>query len=250
MSATDEEDLLSDAEDNNTDEEDIDNDINDNSNDEVVDTDADLLSEDNNDVEDDNNFNEEDLLDADNDNADDEATDENNDNYENDDEDNEDELDDATETDDADLLSDNEAISNIVEKVSNNGRGFNNSYSKSNHRSHHTSENNNYSNDNYISKSANYQSNHDARISKATENGVKKSITELIENVKNQVLAEQKDRNNRVKSGLVVGSKTIDQFLYDLVRPKIVEYLDAHLEDMVQDIVEKEIKKIVSDVKD
>ena len=136
-----------------------------------------------------------------------------------------------------------EEIDNVVEAVSNNGRGIRSNNKKSNYSNN---SNDNFSNENSRSS---VNTNYRKSISKATEKGVKKSITELIEDVKNQVVAEQQAKDYRNSISSVVGSKTIEQFLYDLIQPKIVEYLDMHLEDMVQGVVESEIKKIVHDTK-
>lgn len=85
-------------------------------------------------------------------------------------------------------------------------------------------------------------------ISQQTQKGVKTSITDLIENVKNQIM--QNNRPVASRGSRVDGSKTMEQFVADLVQPHIVRYLDGNLERIVNNIVQKEIKKIIDDVEE
>ena len=82
-------------------------------------------------------------------------------------------------------------------------------------------------------------------VSSQTKASVKGSITDLIENVKNQILNKRQERANSYRG---TSGKTIEQFVEDLIRPKLVEYLDANLDRLVKDAVEKEIQKIVAEV--
>ena len=82
-------------------------------------------------------------------------------------------------------------------------------------------------------------------VSSQTKASVKGSITDLIENVKNQILNKRQERANSYRA---TNGKTIEQFVEDLIRPKLVEYLDANLDRLVKDAVEKEIQKIVAEV--
>ena len=80
-------------------------------------------------------------------------------------------------------------------------------------------------------------------LSNQTKSNVKGSITELIENVKNQMLL------NRYQGRKISNEpRTMEQFVADLVQPKIIEYLDANLDQIVRDVVNNEIKKIVDSV--
>ena len=81
-------------------------------------------------------------------------------------------------------------------------------------------------------------------IKSSTKNNVKGSITDLIENVKNQMLMDRQQTKMSRATG-----KTIEQFMADLIQPKIVEYLDQNLDKIVKDVVKQEIQKIVDDVK-
>ena len=83
-------------------------------------------------------------------------------------------------------------------------------------------------------------------ISQQTQKGVKTSITDLIENVKNQIM--QNNRSMASRGSRSDGGKTMEQFVADLVQPHIVRYLDGNLERIVNNIVQKEIKKIIDDV--
>ena len=83
-------------------------------------------------------------------------------------------------------------------------------------------------------------------ISQQTQKGVKTSITDLIENVKNQIM--QNNRSVASRGGRADGGKTMEQFVADLVHPHIVRYLDGNLERIVNNIVQKEIKKIIDEV--
>ncbi|GEM_PF-7109962 len=81
-------------------------------------------------------------------------------------------------------------------------------------------------------------------VSNHTKESVKGSITDLIENVKNQILHKRQARD----IGYRTRGKTIEQFVEELIRPKLVEYLDANLDRLVKDAVDKEIQKIVAEV--
>lgn len=80
-------------------------------------------------------------------------------------------------------------------------------------------------------------------ISNETKKSVKKNISDLIENVKRQVIEDKERAINRIN-----GSKTIEQVAVDLMRPVIVDYLDGNLERIVSDIVKDEIKRIIDDI--
>jgi cell pole-organizing protein PopZ len=84
------------------------------------------------------------------------------------------------------------------------------------------------------------------QISKATENGVKKNISMLIENVKQQVLKEKEERQRIISTH----EKTLEQFVKEMLQPAIVEYLDKNLEGIVNKVVEGEIKRITDDIED
>ena len=77
------------------------------------------------------------------------------------------------------------------------------------------------------------------KIEEGTKNGVKRSITELIENVKNQIICERETRTAQASS------KTLEQVVGDLIQPKIVAFLNDNLERIVEDVVHREINKII-----
>ena len=78
-----------------------------------------------------------------------------------------------------------------------------------------------------------------SKIEEGTKNGVKRSITELIENVKNQIICERETRTAQASS------KTLEQVVGDLIQPKIVAFLNENLERIVEDVVHREINKII-----
>lgn len=78
-----------------------------------------------------------------------------------------------------------------------------------------------------------------SKIEEGTKNGVKRSITELIENVKNQIICERETRTAQTSS------KTLEQVVSDLIQPKIVAFLNDNLERIVEDVVHREINKII-----
>ena len=78
-----------------------------------------------------------------------------------------------------------------------------------------------------------------SKIEKRKKNGVKRSITELIENVKNQIICERETRTAQASS------KTLEQVVGDLIQPKIVAFLNDNLERIVEDVVHREINKII-----
>ena len=78
-----------------------------------------------------------------------------------------------------------------------------------------------------------------SKIEEGTKNGVKRSITELIENVKNQIICERETRTAQASS------KTLEQVVGDLIQPKIVAFLNDNLERIVEDVVHREINKII-----
>ena len=82
-------------------------------------------------------------------------------------------------------------------------------------------------------------------ISRQTKSGVKSSINELIENVKNQMLNDR----NKVSKPTFSEGKTLEQFMADIIQPHIVDYLDKNIERIVKDIVQHEIQKIIDDTK-
>ncbi|MBR1429264.1 MAG: DUF2497 domain-containing protein [Rickettsiales bacterium] len=83
-----------------------------------------------------------------------------------------------------------------------------------------------------------------SKIEEGTKNGVKRSITELIENVKNQIICERDSRPAQ-SSG-----KTLEEFTADLIQPKIVAFLNDNLERIVEDVVHREINKIIRGIDD
>ena len=84
---------------------------------------------------------------------------------------------------------------------------------------------------------------HIATISDSTKKGVKKNISNLIEQVKRQVVDE--GCGDIVRTS---GSKTLEQIAVDLIQPVIIEYLNDNLERIVSDIVNNEIKRITDDI--
>ena len=82
-------------------------------------------------------------------------------------------------------------------------------------------------------------------VSDKTKSNVKGSITDLIESVKNQVLTSRQISGKN--SG---GSKTLEQFVADILRPQLIGYLDKNLDRIVKEIVRDEIQKIVDGVND
>ena len=84
-----------------------------------------------------------------------------------------------------------------------------------------------------------------ATISKQARNSVKNNIMELMDNVKNQILS---NRKQNVSDD--IGHKTLEQFVYDLIQPAIVSYLDSNIERIVKNAVDKEIRKIVKDTEE
>ena len=78
-----------------------------------------------------------------------------------------------------------------------------------------------------------------SKIEEGTKNGVKRSITELIENVKNQIICERETRTAQASS------KTLEEVVGDLIQPKIVAFLNDNLERIVEDVVHREINKII-----
>ena len=130
----------------------------------------------------------------------------------------------------------------------------NSSHENTKHRVEtHVAESNMTNNDNYEhtnlqSISNNIETNFDApsHINSKTKNSVKGSIVELIENVKNQMVADKNQlRKNRNSSSK---EQTLEQFITGLIQPKIIDYLDSNLDRIVKEIVNVEIQKIVSDV--
>ena len=89
----------------------------------------------------------------------------------------------------------------------------------------------------------NYELN--THVSDETKSNVKGSITDLIESVKNQVLTSRQISGKN--SG---GSKTLEQFVADILRPQLIGYLDKNLDRIVKEIVRDEIQKIVDGVND
>ena len=82
-------------------------------------------------------------------------------------------------------------------------------------------------------------------VSRQTKSGVKSSINELIENVKNQMLNDR----NKVSKPTFSEGKTLEQFIADIMQPHVVDYLDKNIERIVKDIVQHEIQKIIDDTK-
>ena len=82
------------------------------------------------------------------------------------------------------------------------------------------------------------------KIEEGTKNGVKRSITELIENVKNQIICERETRTAQASS------KTLEEVVGDLIQPKIVAFLNDNLERIVEDVVHREINKIIRGIDD
>lgn len=78
-----------------------------------------------------------------------------------------------------------------------------------------------------------------SKIEEGTKNGVKRSITELIENVKNQIICERETRTAQASS------KTLEEVVGDLIQPKVVAFLNDNLERIVEDVVHREINKII-----
>ena len=92
-------------------------------------------------------------------------------------------------------------------------------------------------------QSKNYELN--THVSDKTKSNVKGSITDLIESVKNQVLT-----NRQISGKNSGGSKTLEQFVADVLRPQLIGYLDKNLDRIVKEIVRDEIQKIVDGVND
>ena len=90
-------------------------------------------------------------------------------------------------------------------------------------------------------------------ISSKTKNAVKGSITELIENVKKQILSE---KSASLPSESSSEEQIMKQFIgcfilpkiIDSLEPKITEYLDLNLEKIVKDIVNDKIREIIDGV--
>ena len=80
-------------------------------------------------------------------------------------------------------------------------------------------------------------------ISDNTRRSVRKNISNLIEQVKRQVVDERYVGSNR--GG---GSKTLEQIAVDLIQPVVIDYLNNNLERIVSDIVSEEIKRITDDI--
>ena len=78
-----------------------------------------------------------------------------------------------------------------------------------------------------------------SKIEEGTKNGVKRSITELIENVKNQIICERETRAAQTSG------KTLEEVVGDLIQPKVVAFLNDNLERIVEDVVHREINKII-----
>lgn len=81
-------------------------------------------------------------------------------------------------------------------------------------------------------------------ISEKTKNNVRGHITELIEDVKNQMLV----RSSSMTRQTIGGDKTITQLVTEIAQPIIVKYLDDNLERIVKDAINNEIKKIINDI--
>ena len=81
-------------------------------------------------------------------------------------------------------------------------------------------------------------------VSEKTKNNVRGHITELIEDVKNQML----EKSYSMTKQAVGGDKTITQLVTEIAQPMIVKYLDDNLERIVKSAINNEIKKIISDI--
>ena len=83
----------------------------------------------------------------------------------------------------------------------------------------------------------------DAVINDSTKRSVRKNISNLIEQVKRQVVDEREDGLS-----MASGSKTLEQIAIDLIQPVIIDYLNNNLERIVSNIVNEEIKRITDDI--
>ncbi len=77
-------------------------------------------------------------------------------------------------------------------------------------------------------------------ISPQVIQNTKGSIERLMETVKNQIA----DKNSYSKN---VSGKTIEQFFFEIAEPRIVSFLERHLEQIVNNVVEREIRKVIED---
>lgn len=80
-------------------------------------------------------------------------------------------------------------------------------------------------------------------VNDGIKKSVRKNISNLIEQVKRQVVDESE--NILSKSS---GSKTLEQIAIDLIQPVVIDYLNNNLERIVENIVNDEIKRITDDI--
>ena len=80
-------------------------------------------------------------------------------------------------------------------------------------------------------------------VNDSTKKNVRKNISNLIEEVKRQVVDERRNNLN-----MVSGGKTLEQIVIGLIQPVIIDYLNNNLERIVSDIVNEEIKQITDNI--
>ena len=80
-------------------------------------------------------------------------------------------------------------------------------------------------------------------ISDDTKRSVKRNISNLIEQVRRQVVDERGCGINKNDGG-----KTLEQIAIDLIHPVVIDYLNNNLERIVSDVVNEEIKRITDDI--
>ncbi|MEN9782382.1 MAG: hypothetical protein RL208_532 [Pseudomonadota bacterium] len=79
-------------------------------------------------------------------------------------------------------------------------------------------------------------------ISESVKEQTKHSIEDLMNVVKNQIIQSKANSDNMM-------NKTMDEFIRSIIEPKIITFLDRNLPQIVNNVVEKEIQKIIRDNK-
>ena len=82
----------------------------------------------------------------------------------------------------------------------------------------------------------------DMKMEKDAELLSKESADFTVNAIKDLVKAAEKPINNDIcfRSGI-----TVEQLVIDLIKPQLSKWLDDHLPNIVKDVVEKEIKKLI-----
>jgi len=79
-------------------------------------------------------------------------------------------------------------------------------------------------------------------VSESVKEQTKHSIEDLMNVVKNQIMQSKTNSDSMM-------NKTMDEFIRSIIEPKIITFLDKNLPQIVNNVVEKEIQKIIRDNK-